>query len=168
MGTSLNIHASCILLGRAGSVFQAPEDAGILLLGASGSGKSDLALRLIAAGAELVSDDRTELSVEADTLLAAAPPALAGLIEVRNLGIVALPHWPRVRVALAVDLGPDGTPVRLPETARWTPPGELALPEAGWPPLVRIDPFEPSAPVKVALAAAAFARGLLRDTLTAT
>jgi len=168
MSKSLNIHASCILLGRAGAVFQAPEDAGILLLGDSGSGKSDLALRLIAAGAELVADDRTELSAEDDTLFAAAPPALAGLIEVRNLGIVALPHWPRARIALAVDLGPDGTPERLPEAARWPPPDELGLPESVWPPMVRIDPFTPSAPVKVALAAAAFARGLLRDTLTAT
>ncbi len=163
----VNIHASCILLGQAGAGFQAPAEAGILLLGASGSGKSDLALRLIAAGAELVADDRTELEFEDGAIVAGPPQALAGLMEVRNLGIVALPHRPKARIALVVDLGPDGPPVRLPEPERWTGPAGLALPDAACPPLIRIDPFETSAPVKVALAAAAFAHGLLRDTVAA-
>ena len=62
-----------------------------LLLGESGAGKSDLALRLIAAGAQLVADDRVELSVESNRLIARAPANLAGLIEIRNVGIIALP-----------------------------------------------------------------------------
>ena len=130
----VNIHASCILLGQAGAGFKAPAEAGILLLGASGSGKSDLALRLIAAGAELVADDRTELEIEDGALVAGPPHALAGLMEVRNLGIVALPPRPKARIALVVDLGPDGPPVRLPEPERWTGPPGLALPGAACPP----------------------------------
>ena len=60
----VNIHASCIRLALAAAAFGAPRSAGVLLLGDSGSGKSDLALRLIGRGAELVADDRTELHVE--------------------------------------------------------------------------------------------------------
>lgn len=163
----VNIHASCILLGCAGAAFQAPKAAGVLLLGASGSGKSDLALRLIMAGAELVADDRTELAIEDGALVATVPPSLAGLIEVRNLGIVALPHRPKAQVALAIDLGPGVRAGRLPEPERWTAPAGLPLPDAACPPLIRLDPFEASAPAKVALAVAAFAHGLLRDTVAA-
>ena len=157
-----NIHAGCVRLARAAALFGAPEDTGVLLLGASGAGKSDLALRLIAVGAELVADDRTDLTVENGTLLASPPPILAGLIEVRGLGIVAMPHCPRIRVALAVELTPDNIPPRLPESEHWRPPEVLALPTEFCPPLIRLDPFDAAAPVKIAVAAAAFARGLFR------
>ena len=60
-----NIHATCIRIARAGKVFGAPASAGVLILGESGAGKSDLALRLIGRGAELVADDRTELDASA-------------------------------------------------------------------------------------------------------
>jgi HPr kinase/phosphorylase len=63
-----NIHASCVVLARAGEPFGAPGDAGILILGASGSGKSDLALRLIGRGALLVADDRVEIFARDDGL----------------------------------------------------------------------------------------------------
>ena len=59
--TVVNIHASCVVCARAGAAFGVPEDAGVLLLGESGSGKSEAALRLIAIGAKLVADDRCEL-----------------------------------------------------------------------------------------------------------
>jgi hypothetical protein len=162
MGT--NIHASCIVLDRAGVAFGAPEDAGVLLLGPSGAGKSDLALRLIGAGAVLVSDDRTDLSIHDGRLVARAPSRLAGLIEVRNLGILALPHRSAARVTLAVDLTPHKPLSRLPDRTSWTPPG-LSLAASRRPPLIRLDPFEISAPAKIAVATAAFAHGLFRETV---
>ena len=158
----MNIHASCVVLARSAAAFDAPGEAGILLLGPSGAGKSDLALRLIAAGAELVADDRTVLTVREEGLFASPPAELAGLLEVRNLGIVALSHWPEARISLVAELGTAMAPDRLPVPERWATPPQLGLPEAFRPPLVRLNPFEASAPVKIAIAAAAFARDLLR------
>lgn len=123
----------------------------MLLRGPSGSGKSDLALRLIDNGATLVSDDYTDLSVREGVLTASAPETIAGLMEVRGVGIVRLspksePAKP-VPVALLVDLVHDSETVeRLPE-----PQTETLLP--GHPVRrVVLDPFEASAPAKVRLA----------------
>ena len=160
---SVNIHATCVRLGRAGAAFGAPPDAGVLLLGKSGAGKSDLALRLIALGATLVADDRTDLTVWRGKLYASAPARLAGLIEVRGVGILKLPHAPRVRVALVVELGPGA--MRLPDQRRYRPPAGLRLPATMAPPLVKMAPFEASAPAKIAAATAAWACGLHRDTI---
>ena len=97
------VHGTCVAI----------DGRGVLLLGASGSGKSDLALRLIDRGAVLVSDDQTELSTAHDLLFASAPATIAGLIEVRGIGIVTLPFVAQAPVALAVRLG---EPVeRMPE-----------------------------------------------------
>jgi HPr kinase/phosphorylase len=85
----------------------------ILIQGPSGSGKSDLALRLIDRGAMLVSDDYTKIDATSGTLIAAAPDTIAGMIEVRGLGIITLPHLPSAPVALLIDLGHDVP--RLPE-----------------------------------------------------
>jgi len=158
---SVNIHATCIRLGRAGVAFGAPPDVGILLLGASGAGKSDLALRLIATGATLVADDRSELFVLRRALWARAPAPIAGLIEIRGVGIVKLAHAARVRIGLVVELG-DGA-ARLPRHRRYRVPAALALSQKAAPPLVKIVPFEASAPAKVAAAAAAYTRDLHRD-----
>lgn len=155
--TPQNIHAGCVLLGDAGRAFGAPDDAGILILGSSGSGKSDLMLRLIAAGSLLVADDRTDLAAERDVLIASPPAALAGLMEVRGLGIVALPHCARAVIALAVDLVPGETPDRMPQGLSYRPPAGLHLPQSAWPALIRLNPFENSAPAKIAAAAAALA-----------
>jgi len=160
----VNIHASCVLLSRAGEAFGAPRDAGILLLGESGAGKSDLALRLIARGAELVADDRVELSAEDGGLVARAAKNLAGLIEIRNVGIVALAYAPQARVALAALLGSAENLPRLPEHERYRPPPGIALSENARPPLIRISAFEPSAAAKIAAAAAAFAHALFRES----
>jgi len=119
------IHASCV--ARSG--------AGVLLLGPAGSGKSDLALRLLDHGFSLVADDRVDIE-DGD---ARAPAALAGLLEVRGLGIVRLP-WQPARLALAVSLGSGD---RLPEPSRHA---ELGLP------LVCIDPRSASAAARVSLA----------------
>src|SRR5260221_4447713 len=91
---TIQIHASCI------------ETAGIgvLLRGPSGSGKSDLALRLIDAGARLVADDRTDLTVDGGRLVASAPATIAGKLEIRGIGIVTMANVARSPVGLAVDL----------------------------------------------------------------
>lgn len=81
------------------------EGRGLLILGPSGSGKSGLALQLMAAGAQLVSDDRTDLLRDGDALIASCPAPLRGRIEARGIGILAaVAHGP-VRLAAVVDLG---------------------------------------------------------------
>ena len=151
---AVNVHATCVRLGRAGLPFRAPQGAGILILGSSGAGKSDLALRLIAAGAELVSDDRAELFARRGRLHARATKPIAGMMEVRGVGIVDVPYAEEVRVTLVAELVESAT--RMPAPAVFEPPRKLLLPRAAWPPLVRIIAFEASAPAKVAAAAAAF------------
>jgi serine kinase of HPr protein (carbohydrate metabolism regulator) len=159
----VNIHASCVLLGEAGKAFGAPEDAGVLLLGESGKGKSDLALRLIERGAKLVADDRAELFARDGGLHARAPKSLAGLIEVRGAGIIALPFAPEARIALAIEMLEEGYVPRMPQPERYRTPPELTLSENEQPPLIRLAPLEASAPAKVAIAAAAFSKALFRE-----
>lgn len=96
------VYATCVTIGRVG----------VLIRGRSGSGKSDLALRLLDGGARLVADDRVCLEQVGDRLVARAPRELAGLIEVRGLGIVRLAHRQSVAVGLVVEL--DVAPDRLP------------------------------------------------------
>ncbi len=114
----------------------ARDGDGVLLLGPPGAGKSDLALRLLARGFALVADDRVEVAGGC----ARAPAALAGLLEVRGLGILRLPHA-EARLALAVELRDEAE--RLPTPCRH---GELDLP------LVRVRAEAASAPERVAMA----------------
>ena len=98
------IHATCVSL----------DGSGTLIMGASGSGKSSLALQLIAYGAQLVSDDRTILTASGTRLMASCPDTIAGLIEARGVGILRLPHQHRTRIEFIVDLdSPEHK--RLPE-----------------------------------------------------
>jgi len=114
---------------------------GVLLRGDSGSGKSDLALRLIDRGAVLVSDDYTEVHVDNGRLLARAPATIAGKIEMRGVGIVTLPAAADVPLCLLVDL--DRVPERLPE-------GPVPTEVAGTViPAVALAALEASAPLKV-------------------
>ena len=83
----------------------AVDGRGLLILGPSGAGKSALALRLLSLGAVLVADDRTELLVENDRLIARCPAPLRGLIEARGLGILHAPTVEMTAIALVVDLG---------------------------------------------------------------
>jgi HPr kinase/phosphorylase len=164
----VTIHASSVLLASAGRAFGAPPEAGILILGPSGSGKSDLALRLIERGAALVSDDRTELFVRDDRLCARAPAALAGLLEVRGLGIVQLPYAPEACVAVVVQLVAPSEIERFPESERYEPPADLTIGAELHPPLLRLAAQEASAPARIALAAAAHAKALFRTQCKAS
>jgi HPr kinase/phosphorylase len=147
---SANIHASCVALGGKG----------VLLLGASGAGKSDLALRLIDGGARLVADDRCEIFMRAGKLCARAPQSIAGLIEMRGLGIIALPHAKSVVVAMAVRLG--ASPTRLPEPMFYLPPpGVTAVRPV---PLIMVKAASASAPARIRAALAAFSQNRFRDT----
>ncbi len=87
----------------------------LLIEGPPGSGKSSLALALIDRGAGLIGDDGVTLSCDADRLIAAPPPHIAGLLEVRGVGLLRLPVAPPAPVALVLTLG--GTPgERLPDS----------------------------------------------------
>ena len=124
---------------------------GVLITGPSGSGKSDLALRLIDhpggdAGLEavLIADDRVVLGAEGGALMAAAPDTIKGMLEVRSVGIVAVPVETNVRVGFVVNLSPGLDRERVPDfQAQTVEHCGIVLPE------LRIDPFEASAPAKV-------------------
>lgn len=102
--SAANIHASAVAFGPS---------RGVLILGASGSGKSRLALALIAEGAQLVADDQVFLARSDDALFARAPRSIEGLIEVRGLGILRVAFRRLARLVLAVDM--DAEPARLPQ-----------------------------------------------------
>ncbi|MEW5728822.1 MAG: HPr kinase/phosphatase C-terminal domain-containing protein [Pseudomonadota bacterium] len=126
----------------------------VLLRGASGSGKSDLALRLIDGGAVLVADDQTELVSEGGRLFAGVPAAIAGLLEVRGLGILRVAHRDRVPLALVVDLVPAREVERLPEPQSAVFLGVTV-------PLARLHAFEASAAAKVRLAILSATRDIM-------
>jgi HPr kinase/phosphorylase len=94
------------------------DGAGVLLRGPSGAGKSDLALRLIESGAALVADDQTELRRVGMGLRMSAPAAIAGLLEVRGVGILRVPSVPSAILRLVVTLVPSEAIERLPEPRR--------------------------------------------------
>ena len=100
------IHASCIAL----------NGVGVLIIGPSGSGKSAMALKLMALGAQLVADDRTIVDCVAGRVMATCPPALSGLIEARGIGILPVKTVATsVEIRLVLDLGQT-------ETQRMPPP----------------------------------------------
>jgi HPr kinase/phosphorylase len=123
----MQVHASCA----------ARDGAGVLLLGPPGSGKSDLILRLLDRGWMLVADDRVDI----EDGIARPPAPLAGLLEVRGLGILRLPYLAQARLALAIELGIASA--RLPVPIRHA---GLDLP------MLRLDPAAVSAAQRVALA----------------
>ena len=129
-----NLHASTVALdGRA-----------VLISGPSGSGKSDLALRLLDRGFTLVSDDRTILRKDGDKLIASAPTTIKGKLEIRGVGIVEMDTASDIPVALVVELTSDIQ--RLPDDSR----DRLILGTAI--PLINVDATTASAPSKVVVA----------------
>lgn len=95
-------HATCVAINRKG----------ILIMGPSGSGKSDLALRLIERGADLVADDQVELTAEKGDLIARSPQTIKGLIEARYIGPLRAPVLDACPIAVILE---PGTPERMPE-----------------------------------------------------
>jgi len=135
------LHASCVAI----------DGAGVLIRGASGAGKSDLALRLIDGGAVLVADDYCTLSVEGTTLRATVAAQIAGKLEIRGYGIASLPYQSSCGVSLVIDLAAKETIPRLPDTQTC----ELLGVQVPW---VQINPSAPSAPARV--------RAIVRDLAT--
>ena len=120
----MQVHGSCI--SRNG--------IGVLLLGPSGCGKSDLVLRLLECGFVLVADDRVNI----DGKTASAPAMLAGLLEVRGLGILKIPYEAATQLALIAELGNRSERLPMPQTH----------PEFGLP-VVQVDAASASAPVRI-------------------
>jgi serine kinase of HPr protein (carbohydrate metabolism regulator) len=129
-----NIHASTV----------ASDGRAVLITGPSGSGKSDLALRLLDRGFALVSDDQTLVKRDDGRLIASAPPTIAGKLEIRGIGIVEMESTADVPVALLVELTSDIQ--RLPDESRERSILGVTLP------MVSIDAMAASAPAKVAIA----------------
>ena len=144
------IHASCIAL----------EGKGVLLRGSPGAGKSDLALRLIEGGARLVADDQVALTSAGEALLAAPPARIAGLLEVRGIGIVSMKYLPRCPVHLVVDLAAPDRVERMPVAATVDLCGHRIA-------HVALAPFEASAPAKLGLALSRAAEGRVQTTRAA-
>ena len=141
---SQTVHGTCVALG----------DAAALLRGSSGSGKSDLALRFLylpsdRLGAEpaLVADDQVILRRDGDRVLASCPPPLDGKIEVRGCGIARLKATAaQATLKLIVDLDRTGDRPRFPEKTEWETVLDIPVRR------LVLDPFEPSAAIKLALA----------------
>lgn len=129
-----NIHACCV----------AVDNNGVLILGAPGRGKSDLCLRLINSHrAILVADDRVDLKVEDNQVLASAPANIKGCLEVRGVGILMLPALDEVAVKLVVELVNEPSMVdRLPEPEYYDCGGVKIR-------KIQLYPFEASAPDKI-------------------
>jgi serine kinase of HPr protein (carbohydrate metabolism regulator) len=132
--SSETIHASTV----------ASDGRAVLIAGPSGSGKSDLTLRLLDRGFTLVSDDQTIVRRDGDRLVASAPPTIKGKLEIRGIGIVEMANVDDVPVALFVELTSEI--MRLPDDRRERPVLGVNLP------LVSVDALTASAASKVALA----------------
>lgn len=141
----IQVHGTCVELAGTG----------VLLRGPPGSGKSDLALRLIDRGARLVADDRVDLRAAEGMLRARAPEPIAGRVEIRGLGIVTVPTVAEARLGLVVDLVEPAVIERLPEAKTCTFLGIRV-------PLMQLASFEASAAAKVRLAV----RTLCQTTMT--
>lgn len=132
------IQATCVAI----------DGKGVLLRGPPGSGKSDLALRLIDGGARLIADDGVELRRPGDQVIAtfpsAAPQSLRGKIELRGVGIAPVPSIAEVPLSLVVDLVSPDSVERLPEPATVELLGVTL-------PLLRLTALEPSAAAKLRL-----------------
>jgi HPr kinase/phosphorylase len=129
--TARIIHATAVAMGGNG----------VLIIGPSGSGKSDIALRMMDRGAVLVSDDAVGLETKSGSVLLVTAPNIAGKIEMRGIGICNVENIPIAPLRLVVQLTED--------VERMPRPG-ATISIAGYDvPLVRLVPLEPSAPLKL-------------------
>lgn len=144
----LKVHGTCVQV----------HEGGVLLTGPSGSGKSDLALRLIDGGALLVGDDLVAVSASEQTperlIVRTAQDRLAGLLEVRGLGIMRVPAVESAVLDLVIQMVTADAVERLPGPEWMTMLGRSVA-------CLRLAPFEASAAAKVRLAAATARAGAL-------
>jgi HPr kinase/phosphorylase len=152
--------ARCLIHGTAVAVATELGLRAVLLRGPSGSGKSDLGLRLIDAGGQLVADDQSELVRLGDQIVVRPPATIAGLIEVRGIGILRLNPLLEAPLALIADLVPTEAIERLPPLRAECVLG-LDLP------VIALTPFEASAPAKLRLALRVFSDPGFPTMLTA-
>lgn len=140
-GETVLMHGTCVALGGRAAVIR----------GKPGAGKSDLALRFISAfrhdGAALVADDQIRICRKQGNLCVSAPEKIAGLIEVRGVGIISLPPQPQAELALIVELTAAGEIERIPSDP-W--PSEEILGVCV--PVLKLFPFEASAAAKLNVA----------------
>ena len=129
MTKPLILHATCV----------AVAGKGVLITGPSGSGKSALALQLMAMGGVLVADDRTVLSLTGGQIIATAPEAISGMIEARGVGLLHVPFQTSVPVTLAVDMS-------RPQARRLPEPETMTVLDIPLPCLHKVDaPYFPAA-----------------------
>lgn len=131
------LHGTAVLLKSAKF-----EPSAVFIRGKSGSGKSDLAFRLIEAGGALVSDDQVVFEKRQDKLFADTVEAIAGLLEVRGVGLLRYPVAGHARVRLVVDLVAREDVPRLPERESADIAG-VAVPR------LKLHAFDPSTPCKI-------------------
>jgi serine kinase of HPr protein (carbohydrate metabolism regulator) len=125
------VHATTIAIGGHA----------VIIIGASGRGKSDLALRLIDRGAILVSDDYTSVIAQAGGLWASPPSTIAGRLEARGVGLLDVPYASKAQVRLVIDL--DAVPERLPDGSHMTTIAGIAIETYA------LNGHEASAPIKI-------------------
>ena len=129
------IHGTCV----------AWRNAGVLLIGVPGAGKSDLALRLIDRGFSLIADDQAAIKIKNDLLQLSVPPAIAGQIEVRGIGILSLPYKSETNLKLVVQLVAREELDRMPEDQFWHYQ-QMKVPQ------IKLHAFDHSTPFKIQLA----------------
>lgn len=138
------LHASCVSIGSRG----------VLLIGKSGSGKSDVALRLISRGAMLVADDQTLLRVEGKYLIASVDTSIRGLLEIRGVGLVQYPVANNIPVNLVVKLSPREEMEHIPAPASFEYMG-VTIPQ------ITLHGFDAVTPDKIFAALYALGSGML-------
>jgi serine kinase of HPr protein (carbohydrate metabolism regulator) len=143
---SQKIHATCISV----------EGTGLLFRGPSGSGKSDLALRMMEHNSQLIADDWVDLTLQGDVLIAQAPIRLKGLLEVRGVGIIEVPYGISIRVLGVIDLVDSNKIQRLPVH-------QTAILLGVKIPIYQINPWEISAIAKVQLVRDLISGSIIRN-----
>ncbi|MGB0934980.1 MAG: HPr kinase/phosphorylase [Alphaproteobacteria bacterium] len=128
----MNLHGTCVII----------NGLGILLRGPSGSGKSDLALRLLHEGGKLISDDQVTLESMMGQLIARPPRSIMGQMEVRGVGVIPVNYESQAPVEYIFDMTPHDKIERTPEKATENILGVEV-------PVAKIDPFAASSVAKV-------------------